>query len=113
MGVAPGALAAMGLAPAMGHPATPAGNHERHVATATVVTVAAALPETRTTTTKGVATTTFLSDRSVAAREICQKVRCIPHAISEGRRKVILSKFPNYPRRRHTTNHGSRQLRTE
>ena len=35
MGVAPEALAGMGLAPVMGHPATRAGNRERHVATVT------------------------------------------------------------------------------
>ena len=113
MGVAPGALAVMGLVPAMGHLATHAGNRERHVATATAATAAAALPKARTTTAKEAGTMTFHLDRNVAAQGICQKVRYIPHDTSEGRKKVRPSRFQNYPRRRLTISRGSRQLRTE
>jgi hypothetical protein len=103
----------MGLVPVMGHPAARAGNRERRVATAAAATVAAALPEARTTMAERAATTTLHSNRNVAPKGICQKLRLIPHAISEGRKKVIPSLFQNCPRRRLTTNRGSRQLRIE
>ena len=111
-GVAPGPQAAMGLAPAMGHPATHAVRPERHVAAVMAVAVAVVSPAARAMMTEEAAAMTPHLNRNVAAQGICRRVRSIPRAILEGRKKVRPSLFPSCPRRRLTTNHGSRPSRT-
>jgi hypothetical protein len=103
----------MGLAPAMGHPKAPAESPGHHVAIMMAVVTAVALPGARTTTTTMRATTTtFPSDRDAATRGIYQRLRLIPHAILEGKRKERASPSRSCQYRRLTTNLGSRPLRT-
>ena len=110
-GEAPEETEATGLAPAMGHPATHAVRPERHVAAVMVAAVAAVSPAARATTTEEAAAMTPHLNRNVAAQGICQRVRSIPRAILEGRKKVRPSLFPSCQRRRLTTSHGSRPSR--
>jgi hypothetical protein len=103
-----------GLAPATGHPKVPAGSPEHHFAITTAVAAAVVLPGARTTTTMmRVTTTTFPSDLDAATRGICQRLRLIPHAILEGKRKERASPSRSCLYRRLTTNLGLRRLRTE
>ena len=81
MGVARGAQAAMGQAPAMGRLTGPAESPDSHVAIVTAVAAAVALPEAPAATTEGVATTTPHFSHNVAAQGFCRRVRYIPHAI--------------------------------
>jgi hypothetical protein len=102
-----------GLAPATGHPKAPAGSPEHHFVIMTAVATAVVLPGARTTTTTmRVTTTTFPPNLDAATREICQRLRLIPHAILKGKRKERASPSRSYLYRRLTTNLGSRRLRT-
>ena len=112
-GVVPGAQVVMGLAPATGRPKIPAESPERHVAIVMAAAAAVALPGTRTTTrTERAETTTSGFSRNVVPQGISQRVRLMPHAILEGKRKEKRSPSRSCQLRRRTTNLGSRPSRT-
>ena len=110
-GVAQEETEATGLAPATGHPATRAVRPERHVVAVMAAAVAVVSPAARAMMAERAAAMMPSLPRNVAAQEICQRVRPMPRAILEARRKVSPSPFPSCQRRRLTTSHGSRPSR--